>query len=739
MNLNYWIGLNLPVKTQRLFRVFLLLSIFSSVFLSAQPGSILGTVVDENGDPLIGANVYLEGTILGSATDADGTFVILNVPPGDFTLTISMIGYKPFSTRVTITENEHKKLGKISLPPTALPGDPVVVTAGKYQQKVQDVPVSMSTMSAVELSYRNTITLNKALQYISGVNMNSSQVNIRGSSGYSRGVGSRVMLLLDGVPFLTGDTREINFDVIPVYLIERIEVLKGAGSALYGSSALGGVINVITRSIGTTPHFYAKLYGGMYSEPSFAEWRWSDRRRYLNGQTFNYSRKIGRVGMMIGGARDEDDSFRMNNWRKRWSGSSKLQWDISPFQQLSISGSYMLQRHGNFLYWEDINHALVPGPGQEDDVVESRRFYISTHYRYVFTPHQFLTFRGIWFHNRFEDNVAEGGGDVSTSQNVNGEIQYNVQTGKWIWTTGLEGTHNSAKSNIFGNHGGSNAAVYLQAEVPVSARINATVGMRFDYFDLDSVKSDHQLNPKIGIVYKPFSGTALRSSFGLGFRSPSPGEVYVNTNASGFQIVPNLNLKPEKSRYLEIGVNQFFGENFYIDIAGFYSRFDDLIEADFIPDGSGQIQFQNITEARVQGIETNLNGYFFAKAVRLNLGYTYVDSKDLVKNDFLNFRPRHLFYSGLLLNIAMLQAGVDYRYISRYDRIDEKLALLVPDADLRVDVHVVDLRLATHFILGKMPLRMSFQINNLLHYNYVSLVGSLAPPRTFVVTLESGI
>lgn len=731
--------MKLPSKTQGLFRIFLLVSIFSSVFLSAQQGSILGTVVDEKGDPLIGANVYLEGTILGSATDADGTFVILNVPPGDFTLTISMIGYKPFSSRVTISENEHKKLGKISLTPTALPGDPVVVTAGKYQQKVQDVPVSMSTMSAVELSYRNTITLNQALQYISGVNMNSSQVNIRGSSGYSRGVGSRVMLLLDGVPFLTGDTREINFDVIPVYLIERIEVLKGAGSALYGSSALGGVINVITRSISTTPHFYAKLYGGMYSEPSFAEWRWSDKRRYLNGQTFNYSRKIGRVGVLIGGARDEDDSYRKNNWRKRWSGSGKIQWDISPFQQLSITSSYMLQRRGNFLFWQDVNHALVPGGGQEDDTVESRRFYISTHYRYVFSPHQFLIFRGIWFHNRFEDNVAEGGGDVSTSQNMNGEIQYNVQSGNWIWTAGIEGTHNSAESNIFGNHGGRNAAVYLQAEVPVTAKISTTVGLRFDYFDLDSVKSDNQLNPKVGIVYKPFSGTALRSSFGLGFRSPSPGEVYVTTNAGGFQIVPNLNLKPEKSRYLEIGLNQFFGENFYVDIAGFYSRFNDLIEADFIPDGSGRIQFQNITEARVQGVEVSTNGYFLAKKVRLNLGYTYVDSKDLVKNDFLNFRPRHLFYSGLQLNIAMLQAGVDYRYISRYDRIDEKLALLVPDADLRVDVHVVDLRLATHFILGKMPLRISFQINNLLRYNYVSLVGSLAPLRTFVVTLESGM
>ncbi|RMF56497.1 MAG: hypothetical protein D6748_13355 [Calditrichaeota bacterium] len=723
--MGYWTG-----------KIFCLILLIGH-FLFAQQGSIHGKVVNENREPLIGANVYLQGTVLGSATDENGEFYIEDVPQGEFVLNVSMIGYKPFSRRVIVKEASIE-VGVIELSPTALAGEPVVVTAGKYEQKIQDVPVSLSTVNAEEITYRNNITLNQALQYVPGVNMNSSQVNIRGSSGYSRGVGSRVLLLMDGIPFLTGDTREINFDIIPIYMIERVEVLKGAGSALYGSSALGGVINVITRKINDTPFYYAKLYGGVYSEPSFESWRWSDRRRYLNGQTFSYSRKWGNIGVMVGGARDEDDSYRQNSWRRRWRGSGKLQWDISPFQQLTLSGSYMFQKRGNFLYWKDVNHPLVPASGQEDDWVQSRRFYLTAHYRYVFTPHQFLTVRGIWFHNRFEDNVAEGGGNVSTSRNFDGEVQYNVQIGSWFWTGGIEATLNSANSNIFGDHQGKNGAGYLQVEIPLNSHLRATLGGRFDYFDMDSVKSDHQLNPKLGLVWKPMNGTALRASMGWAFRAPSPGEVFITTSAEGFKLIPNYELKPERSRYLEIGVNRFFGKNVYLDIAGFYSRFEDLIEADFLPHGQGEIQFQNITRARIMGVETSLNGTFFRRSLQINLGHTYVDPRDLVKNDFLNFRPRHLFYGSLQWSKFFYQIGVDYRYIRRYDRIDEKLAIVVKDAQERVDAHVLDLRFATQFLLGRLPFRISLQINNVLRYNYVDLVGSLAPLRNFVITLESG-
>ena len=113
-------------------------------------------------------------------------------------------------------------------------------------------------------------------------NMNSTQMNIRGSSGYSRGVGSRVLFLIDGIPILTGDTREVSYDVIPTYLIERVEIVKGAGSALYGSSALGGVVNMMTKEIDQLPHYYLKMYGGLHSQTAYPQWNWSDKSRSPN-------------------------------------------------------------------------------------------------------------------------------------------------------------------------------------------------------------------------------------------------------------------------------------------------------------------------------------------------------------------------------------------------------------------------------------------------------------------------
>ena len=321
--------------------------------IAAETSQIHGKVVDENNQPIFGVNVVLKGTVLGSATNGEGIFSISDIPFGDFTVAVYYIGYKELEFQVNLTAGDHD-VGTIRLTPSALDTDPIVVTASKYEQRTQDISVSIASLGKKDLSYRNSITVGDALKYVSGVNMNSTQVNIRGSSGYSYSVGSRVLMLLDGVPFITGDTGEINFESIPTHLIQRVEVLKGAGSALYGSNALGGVINVITKDISTTPSLYAKFYGGIYSDPYYEEWKWSDHDRFLNGQQFNYSQKFNTIGVMVGGSRFEDDSYKQNDWRRRYSGDGKLEWEISPYQQLSLSGNYMWQERASFIYWKNL-------------------------------------------------------------------------------------------------------------------------------------------------------------------------------------------------------------------------------------------------------------------------------------------------------------------------------------------------------------------------------------------------
>lgn len=714
--------------------VLLCLFLLGALRGQARYATITGSVLDSDNRPLLGVNVYLRGTILGSATDSEGKFRIDRIPPGEFLLIVSAVGYEEKKMVIRVRKGDTLDVGVLTIQPSPLTSEPIVVTASKYEQGVQDVAASVSTVSEKEIRFRNITRLDQALQYIPGINLNSSQINIRGSSGYSRGVGSRVLMLIDGIPLLTGDTGEINFEAIPINLIDRIEVVKGAGSALYGSSALGGVVNVITRPIPDRPTFFARAYGGWYSLPQYEEWIWTRQSRFLNGQSVNTTRKFSHVGIFLGASRDEDQSYKRNSWFRRQTGTAKLEWEISPFQQLNLFGNYMHQRRGNFLYWRDLSHALEPPADQLDDWVETRRFFLGGNYRYILSQKQILQVRSMWFRNRFDDNVSEGGGNRSTSNNGRLEVQYNTQMGEHFFTAGGDVYVNSATSNIFGNQSAGGGAVYFQDEWPFFSELTATIGGRLDYYTIRRVRSDVRFNPKLSVLYKPRRAMALRASAGLGFRAPSLAELFTSTTAAGLRVIPNINLKPESSVSAEFGWNQVWQNWLVTDLAFFYNRFENLIEGQLLP--SAEIQFQNVVKARIVGMEAAVSGTFFERHLTVNLGYTFSDPRDLVRDDYLQFRPRHLLYVSAKANISLLEAGIDYRFISRYDRIDKTFALVVRDADARVAAHIVDARILADFARYQLPVQFSLQLNNLFQYNYVELIGSVAPIRHYVFALE---
>jgi iron complex outermembrane receptor protein len=718
-----------------------LLIVSTIVFSQSNSPTLSGRVLDNQGSPLIGANIIIKGTTLGGATNSSGEFIIQKMPEGEYTVTIYFIGFEQKDIPVNISEAQTYDLGDIVLSPTAMNSDPIVVTANKYEQNIQDVSVSMSSVSEKEINYRNSVTFSDALKYVPGVNLNASQVNIRGSSGFSYAVGSRILLLLDGVPLLTGDTGEIIFESVPIYLIERIEIQKVAGSALYGSNALGGVINIITRNIDYSPKFYFKVYGGLYSDPYYDEWKWSDKDRYFNGIHLNVAKKFNNVGAMFGGSFFSDDGYRENDSRDRYSASGNIQWQISPFQQLAFSGNYMYQKRRSFLWWKNLQNALRPPFDQLDDEVESKRSYLSGVYRHIVNRNQYFTVRAIWFGNRFEDTTSASG-NRSTSNSFDGEVQFNNQVGSNLMTVGVAATGNFVSSNLFGKNSAGYGAIYIQDAVEWSEQFKITLGARFDYSKIKNINSDSKINPKLGLVYKISEGNAIRASFGTGFRAPSLAEVFTSTSLSGFLVIPNTDsLSAETSVSFEVGFNQNLGNWLVLDMAIFYNDFWDLIEASIVlaDDNNSYIQFQNISRARVRGFEVSANSIFFNNLLNMGAGYTYVDPWDLDNNDFLKFRPRHLFYGNGRFNFLWFQIGADYRFISRYDNVDDLLTNVIQDGDKRGDAHIVDIRLAAAFPFFNQPARISFQINNLFQYNYVEGVASIAPIRNFLISFETGL
>jgi outer membrane receptor for ferrienterochelin and colicins len=717
-------------------------------------GTLKGTVKDiETGQAVVGANVTLQGSILGASTDVNGKFTIGRVPAGMYTIAISMIGYERFKLEGVKISAGEATIVNVMIRSTPIQTEPMIITANRREQSFQEVPVSVSTVNAKTIAERNNVTLDDALRYIPGVNMMSDQVNIRGSTGYNRGVGSRVLVLLDGLPYITGDTGEINWETIPMFQVERIEVVKGAGSALYGSSALGGVINVITREMPDQPEIRFRAFTGLYDKPNYPAWEWTTKPRFNSGIIGSYSAGSGSLKYLVSAGRTVDESFRENDTYQRLSLFAKVKYDISSSQSLMVAGNFLYRTHGNFFWWKSLQDPLRPAESQRNGLVTSDRGNVSVSYKEFVSDDFFYTIKGIYFGNFWRDDSLGRINNVSTSHlfSIDAQATYNA-TPIHTLTFGLSANYDQVNANLFGTHPGVGSAIYAQDEINVTADFKLTVGLRFDWQKVSVLAATAQLNPKVGLVYMPDKETSIRASFGSGFRYPAIGEIYIesSTNVSSVAVLPNTDLKVESSLSYEVGINRTIGSFMAVDVAAFRNDFKDLIEPSVdirryhpIPGSSYEvegpvIQFENVTKALIEGVEADVKVDWMKKWFSTDVGYTYTWPWDAENSIILKFRPRHILYASGLFTWEHLHASADFRFLSRVERIDENLVRLAPivNGDARVDIKIVDARVSYDLIDVGYPLRVGLNINNLLNYSYVELLGNLGPVRTYYLTIE---
>jgi outer membrane receptor protein involved in Fe transport len=296
-------------------------------------------------------------------------------------------------------------------------------------------------------------------------------------------------------------------------------------------------------------------------------------------------------------------------------------------------------------------------------------------------------------------------------------------------------------ADLFGDHLGGGLALYGQDEWRLSDQVTLTLGARFDFQSIGLTEASGQLNPKAAVAYTPAPGTTVRASIGKGFRMPSVAEAFLTGEVSNLATVPNSDLKPEKSYSYEAGLSQTVGDWGTFDIAGFRTDYDNLIEAGLVVSSANlpYIQWRNVTKARVQGFETSFKCGVFNSGLLFNFGYTYVYPEDRSQEDLLKYRPRHLFYTNLTGRLGIFNAGADFRYVSRVDRIDVELVELgiIPDGDERQDILVTDFRVGADLSFTGLPLTATFNVNNAFQRNYIELIGNLMPPRTYVLVLEA--
>jgi outer membrane receptor protein involved in Fe transport len=511
---------------------------------------------------------------------------------------------------------------------------------------------------------------------------------------------------------------------------------------LYGSSALGGVINIITKPISEKPETDIRTYGGFYNWPSFGEWQWSGKRRWFNGESISHSRKVGDLGIVLFFSRQFDDGYRLNDYHRRYNFYLKTREDFSQSRSLTLNFGMLYQYGGQFLYWRNLDSALVPPILQQNDNVKSMRYYVSGTYKDVLSDNIFFTAKVLWYHNDWGFETLHGYGRAeSLSDDFRVEALSTIILDKvHTLTIGLDGNMDFITGDMFSDQAIGGFAAYGQDEMKLIDELSLTVGARFDYQTIGVNETTGKLNPKVGLAYTPVAGTTLRASYGQGFRVPSVAEAFITANISGVLAVPNKDLKPERSYSYEVGLSQILGEVGSFDIAAFRSDFDNMIEPGLVVSNQNlQIQWRNVTQARVQGIETSFKLGLFDGGLMYDFSYTYVYPEDRTQHDLLKYRPRHLFYTSLLARVGMFSAGGDFRYLSRVDRIDNELVDtgIIPDGDAREDIFVTDLRIGADFSFIGFPLTATVNVNNALQRNYVELIGNIMPPRTYVLVLEA--
>jgi iron complex outermembrane receptor protein len=714
---------------------FLFFIILLTNTISGQTFSISGEIKDTLHNPLQFVNVILSETSLGDASDKAGRYEISNLSPGIYQVEFSALGYQ--SVIMDSIEIINKSIViDVVLIEEAVESEQVVITAGKYEQNKSELPVSAEIIEGAEFLERNFLNLEDALRYVPGVNMTEDQISIRGSSGYSRGVGSRALLAIDGLPFYTGDTGETVWEMIPVTELQRVEIIKGAASSLYGSSAIGGVINGISRDISPAPTTYFDGFVGFYDKPYHDMWDWSGEHRLFNGLTLAHSNRSGQFGFNISFTRLEDFSYRQDDFFKKYIGFLKAIYNFTPSSSITLLANTFNKRAGNFVYWKDSHNALIPPDENQGERVETNRYLFGLIYKSVLSNEVFLNIKARYYLNDWTDNATPL--NESTSHLYRGEVQLNtILSDNVVLITGIEGLTSNVNSNLFGNPSSYGLGIYALTDINFSFPMLLSIGLRYDLSKLDSLESSSAISPKLGLNYKISEKLILRSSVGTGFRAPTLAEAFTSTSASGITIKPNPNLESESNLTFEVAVNYDALSYLNLDFAVFNNEYFNMIEAGIDPT-DGLVFFDNVIRARIQGAEVNTFISIIPDALTLRMSYTYLWARDLDKGTALRYRPRHIFYSRLEFRKWDLELGVDFRYWSEVEEIDDELIELgvVKDGELRVPVFATDFRAAYSFELFDLPFYVYFNLKNLANYNYIELIGNIRPIRNYSLGLK---
>lgn len=658
--------------------LFTIIIVLFSTQLAYSQNAVMGTVFDKTDrTPLPHVMIFVNDDPNPELTDMNGNFDI-KVKGDSCKLKFHYNVYHEVEEVVYFTAKQKVVKILVGMIQEAQLVEGIEITA----KKIDNDPIT-ATSSIMKISPKSGENMNvtaapEMLNKVGGVAVIDNEPQIRGGSGFSSGMGSRVLILLDNMPLLRPDAGRPMWSFIPMEGVKEIEVYKGAASVVYGSSALTGAINVLTNYPSLKPSTKITLHAGIYDSPANSYKKsWEDVPPLKWGISFMHSRIIkknfdlvlgaeyfsdqGYIGPEYPVSQAKSNEGQFEN-RARLNFGTRYRFEKVKGLNISLNGNFMYSENGQSFFWYDSDTNMYRSYKGSLSVFKDFSFYVDPTISYAASDGSYYTLR-----NRvtYSNNKEKTGLQDASSIMVYDEFQY-TKTFKKIGLslcTGIMNNYSSSYGVVFNGDNNSteparmsadNFAPYAQLEWKTLKNKNLTIvfGVRHEFYLINNelyYKTIH----RGGINYQiPASYTSFRASFGQGFRYPSIGEKYISVMIGKYGFYPNTQLVPEDSWNAELGIAQPFRVKAFkgiFDVAGYYQHYNNFIEfafgtwgnhGNFLEDMG--FKYFNTGKAAISGVDISLMGegnlspnVFF----RFTASYTYshpvTKSKESDKNYYL--------------------------------------------------------------------------------------------------------
>ncbi|OYQ37218.1 TonB-dependent receptor [Flavobacterium cyanobacteriorum] len=606
--------------------------------LSAQV-TMSGKITDAGG-PVPGANVVIPSLGLSTAANEEGIYTLGSIPAGNHEIVFSSVGYRTARRKISFTsapltvnivlEEEDNSLEEL------------VITGTMKEVSRTESPIPVEIVTSKLFKKNPTATLFEAVGMVNGVQpqlncsvCNTGDIHINGMEG------PYTMILIDGMPIVSALSTVYGLNGIPNSIVDRIEVVKGPASSLYGSEAMGGIINVVTKSPLKAPAISADVFTTSWGDlnmdaavrlkagpatgllgvnyfifkerhdhnrDNFTDVTLQDRVSIFN--KWNFERKDNRMASIAGRYVYEDRWGGEMQWNKSFRGSDVVYGESIYTRRAELIGLYQLpleeKIYTQYSYnWHDQNSWYGNTP------------YMATQ--------QVAFVQGYW-----DKQFGEKHNFL-----LGAALRYTVYDDNTPGTANPDGTNNASVKRLPG--------IFIQDEWSITEKHKLLGGYRYDYDD------DHGSvhSPRIAYKFSPNSNNTFRASFGTGFRVVN---LFTEDHAAltgAREVVIEEELKPERSYNANLNyVLKIPTENFFLglDITGFYSYFTNKIVGDFDTDPN-KIIYDNLRgHAISQGVSLNTD-LTFTFPLKILAGVTYMDVYQMEENE-----------TGSLERIVQLQA-----------------------------------------------------------------------------------